>query len=205
MSFSASLIAITEDLGNRLLRLDPDTLARLGDLHDKVLKLELTSPEIALFLIPSEAGLRLRSDHAGKIDVVLRGPLSAFLGVMRTRDPGAVLSAGVEIDGDIELGQRFQRALAGFDADWEELLSRLTGDIVAHRVGGWARGLGAWATEARSALRQDATEYLQDEIDVLVRRREVASFLAAVDTLREDADRLAARVDWIEATCVPHN
>lgn len=201
MSFAASLIAITEDLSNRLLRLDAETLARLGNLHDKVLKLELQAPSLELFVIPSEGGMRLRKDCPRPPDVVLRGRLSAFLRLLRANDPGAVTGAGIDVEGDIELAQRFQRALAAFDADWEEPLSRVTGDIVAHRIGVWARGARTWAGEVRSALRANAAEYVQDELEVVVRQREVLSFLEGVDALREDADRLAARVDRIEAAC----
>lgn len=192
----AAALAVLEDVANRALRLDPELLDRLGALHDKAILLRLVDPSLDIFVLPSAAGLRLRTHHAGKADVTLEGPLSALL---RARSAGGpdrapVLPSGLTISGDIELGQRFQRILAQFAPDFEEPLARVFGDVAARKMGNFARGLHAWMTEARESLARDAVEYLQEERRLLPASGEAQAFMNAVDTLRAGADRLEQRV-----------
>jgi ubiquinone biosynthesis protein UbiJ len=100
----------------------------------------------------------------------------------------------VEIQGDSELGHRFGNLLGKLEIDWEEQLSKLTGDLLAHQTGNLVRGAGAWARAARASLAQDLPEYLQEELGLLPSRIEVGEFLAEVDRLRDDAERLEQRI-----------
>ncbi len=186
------ITTIIEDLGNRLLRLDPETLARLGELHGKVIRLEFVGPAKTLYILPSEAGLRLLATHDAAPDVTLRGEPAVFA---RLAFSGATTRAGeLQISGDLELGQRFQRALRGIDIDWEEHLAHRVGDVLAHELGRAARRARAWQAQAQRTLGMDVSEYLQEESRLLPTRREVEAFLDAVDALRAGADRLEQRV-----------
>jgi ubiquinone biosynthesis protein UbiJ len=105
-----------------------------------------------------------------------------------------LFSGAVAISGDTELGHNFGKLLGGLDIDWEEQLSRLTGDLLAHRIGNLARGAARWGKDALEALRQDLPEYLQEEVRLLPGRYEVEEFLTEVDRLRDDLERLEQRV-----------
>jgi len=85
------------------------------------------------------------------------------------------------------------------DLDWEELLSRYTGDVIAHQIGNLARSLTRWSKDAGARLGQDLAEYLLFESALLPPRLEVETFLDAVDQLRNDVDRLAARLQHVSA------
>ena len=100
----------------------------------------------------------------------------------------------VVITGDVALGQAFRDLLLAVDIDWEENLSRFTGDVLAHQLGNAVRSGQHWARQSRHTLKQDAAEYLQEEGRLLIAGDEMAGYLGAVDTLREDVDRLTARV-----------
>jgi len=192
------ITSIMEDLGNRLLRLDPETLARLGELHGKVIRIDLVGPSKTLYILPSAAGLRLLTVHDAAPDVTLRGELAVFARL--AYGAGATARAGeLQISGDIELGQRFQQVLRAIDIDWEEHLSHLVGDVLAHQLGRVARGARAWQAQAVNTMGMDVTEYLQEESRVLPTRREVEVFLDAVDVLRARADRLEQRVERLRA------
>lgn len=184
---------VLEEIGNRLLRLDPDTRARLGAMQGRVIRLEFTDLQAALDLAPSAAGLRVSAAGAAPAQVTLRGTLGSFLRLGLNTE-GAVLPGTIEIGGDLELGRRFERALRGLHIDWEEELARLTGDVLAHRIGNLARGARAWLRQAAGSLGRDAAEYLQEEARLLATRASVEDFLAQVDVLRADADRLEQRV-----------
>jgi ubiquinone biosynthesis protein UbiJ len=105
-----------------------------------------------------------------------------------------LFNGGVEIDGDVELGTKLQRIFERLDIDWEEHLSRLTGDIVAHQLGNTVRGFFAWGRRAADHLGHDVADYLQEENETLPVAWEVEEFIQGVDTLRSDVDRLEARV-----------
>ncbi len=191
----ALLLAGLESAMNRYLALDPTTLARLAPLSGKVVALDLRGLNLTFYMTPHAGGLHLLGDYAGRPDTVIRGaPFSlARLGLVRG-ERGAVFKGDVEIRGDVELGQRFEAVLRDIDIDWEEQLSRLVGDVAAHQVGVAVRGLREWSAQGWDHLGRDGADYLQEESDYLPRRDEVEAWLAAVDHLRSDADRLAARV-----------
>ena len=59
MTATNFITALLEDAGNRVLRLDPATLAGLGALHGRVVCLTFTDMATSVYLQPSEAGLRV--------------------------------------------------------------------------------------------------------------------------------------------------
>ncbi len=100
----------------------------------------------------------------------------------------------MEIRGDTDTGQAFQDILSEVDLDWEEPLSRLTGDVIAHQAGKLVHEGRQFIRQACGTLEQDLSEYLQEEARLLPARIEVHYFLDEVDRLRSDTDRLTARV-----------
>jgi ubiquinone biosynthesis protein UbiJ len=107
---------------------------------------------------------------------------------------GTLFSGEVEITGDIETGQAFRAILDGMDIDWEEQVSRVTGDVVAHQLGNLARKAGAWLRHGGQTLEQDIGEYLQEESRVLPSRIEIENFIADVGMTAMAVERLEARL-----------
>lgn len=194
---SLSLTALTEETVNRILRLDADTLARLGELKDKVIRLRIAGDNpIEIFVSPSETGLRLNERHDGEPDVTLTGDLPVFARFALRRVAPEVVAAGeVQISGDIDLGQRFQRLLEKIDIDWEEQAARVLGDVAAHRLGNVLRHGRDWTKQALPTLGRDLAEYLQEESRLLPPSARAEPFRQAVETLRLEMERLERRVD----------
>ena len=181
---------------NSYLRLDADTLQRLGTLAGKVIAIELRGLDLTFYLFPHAEGIRIEGTYdTGMPDAVLRGAPFALarLGISR-HEKGRLFIGDIEIRGDTELGQHFKSILDGIDIDWEEHLSRITGDVLAHQVGNVARGMGKWGSNVLDTVSRDVAEYLHEESRDLPTRGEVDEFLSTVDTLRSDADRLEARM-----------
>ena len=192
MASPASLILSgLETALNQILRLDPDVIAGLAELSGKVIGVELRGLNLRFSLIPEPWGLRLIPGHAHKVDVMVCATPVALGRLVR----GAkAVNEEIDIQGDMDLGRAFQALLGSIDIDWEEQLSRITGDVVAHQFG---RSLGrflAWGQKAADTLAMNASEYLQQESRDLPPRRVVEQFMDAVDTLRADTDRLEARI-----------
>lgn len=191
----AALVTGLEYALNRYLALDPATVGRVARLTGKVIAVELRGLDMTFYLVPHLNGVKVATAFGGRPDTVLRGTPGAFARLGTTANPVGVLFSGdVEISGDAELGQRFKRILDGIQIDWEELLSTLVGDVLAHQLGNAARGTTTWLQNSAATLGRDIAEYLQEEISLLPREFEIEELLTGVDTLVGDTDRLEQRI-----------
>jgi ubiquinone biosynthesis protein UbiJ len=190
-----AVIASLEAAVNRYLALDPEGARRLADLHGRVILIEVTGFGTRLYLIPGPEGMQLFGRYAGEPDCTLRGSPAALarMGVTRRKED-QLFSGEVRIEGDTHLARAFGDLLAGLDVDWEEQLSRLIGDPAAHQLGSGVRALGRWGERSADTLSADVREYLQEEGRLLPTDDEVQEFLDGVDRLRDDTERLAARI-----------
>lgn len=195
MSVTEAGLGGLEMVVNRYLALDPLAMEKLAALHGRVICIEVLGVGVRLYLVPGPSGIQVLGHHEGEPDCTLRGtPLGlARMGLQRERtDP--LFSGAVEIRGDTELGHKFGNILSGLDIDWEEQLSRLTGDVVAHEIGNGVRDLTHWGSQVLHNLGLDVQEYLQEEVGLLPPRAEIEAFLSDVDTLRDDVERLQERI-----------
>lgn len=193
-----TLLPFIEDAGNRLLRLDPETLKRLGALDGRVVCIEFRDLGRKLYLAPSEGGFRMSAESAQAPSVTLRGDLLTFARLGLDAERRGPLPGELEIQGDVALGQAMQNILRDIDLDWEEPLARLFGDPAGHALAQGLRAMYGWHVQAFKTVSANAAEYLQHEARVLPVRLEVDEFLNAVDRLRNDVERLAARVQRLQ-------
>ncbi|MBI5783306.1 MAG: SCP2 sterol-binding domain-containing protein [Gammaproteobacteria bacterium] len=191
-----TLLNLLQEVVNRTLRLDPATLARVAELRGKVIRLRAAGDRpFEIFILPDESGLRLRGQHDREPDVTLTGDIPVILRFAARRVLPDVVAAGeVQISGDIDLGQRFQRLLEQADIDWEEQAARVLGDLPAHQLGNALRDLGGWSRQALHTLKQDLGEYLQEESRLLPVRARAGVFRRSVETLERDAESLEKRL-----------
>ncbi len=195
MRLPAAALNGLETALNRYLALDPVATERLAALHGQVICIEVLGLGLRLYLVPGPSGIQLLSLYEGEPACTLRGTPLGLARVSSTADgTGQLFSGQVEIMGDTELGHRFGNILSSLDIDWEEQLARVSGDVVAHEIGNGARALTRWGRRTLDNLGMDLQEYLQEEVRLLPTRLEVEAFLEDVDTLRDDEQRLQARV-----------
>ncbi len=190
--FSSALIATgLETALNQLLQLDPDVPPRLAELADEVIAIDLEGLGLSVYLQAVASGVRVLSGYDGEPTVRISGtPLALARHWRGDKSAGNSLT----ISGDATVARQFQTLLSQLDIDWEELLSRMVGDIAAYQLGRFWRGFRTWSRQSVDVLLRDSSEYLQYELRALPPRSAVEQFLSAVDTLHEDADRLAARI-----------
>lgn len=165
-------------------------------LSGRVVALKLKELDLALYICAEGERLVLRSAHEGKPDAALAGSIPAFLNALVR--PSHTLPDGITVEGDATLVRDLRALLAGLEFDWEERLARFTGDPVAHGLGEMARRAGRAVGYAGDRLLRDTAEYLREETRELVSKGEVAGFLSGVDTMRDDVERMAARVAQLE-------
>ena len=199
MRLPAGIVSGLESVINRYLRLDPDTGARMATLAGHSIGIDLQGLDLQLFIYPDAQGIQLKDHIDGAPDTVLHGsPLGmARLGLGNSTEK-TLFSGAVSITGDVETGQAFKAVLDDMDIDWEEQLSMLTGDVIAHQLSNTAKHAGQAFRHSRHILEKDIGEYLQEELRVLPSRIETENFSTAVTRISIDADRLAARIKRLQ-------
>jgi len=101
----------------------------------------------------------------------------------------------VEMQGDMEFAQEISFLARNLDWDVEEDLSKVVGDVAAHRMVGAARGAATWGREASLRLAQGAAEYWTEEAPLIASRVKVESFVREVAELRDAVERLEKRIE----------
>ncbi len=99
-------------------------------------------------------------------------------------------------EGDGMLAADVAGALAAFD--WVLALRPYLGDIAASRVDQWLQGLDAWRHQALDSAGRNLAEYAVYEQGILAEPNAARAFIDEVDRLREDTDRLEARLSLLE-------
>ena len=171
--------------------------ADISRLEGKVIRLELIGLPLTLYFLPEGGKVTVAADYHGDADITVRSPAASLMAAALKRDSEAV-PRGMQISGDAETAQVFSRLLKHADLDWEELLAQRVGDVAARQIGNAVRGFLGWSRDAGSRLGQDVADYLHYESRDLPPRHEVQGFLAGVDRLRDDAERLTARLKRAE-------
>ena len=141
--------------------------------------------------IADDGTLELASIDSPSVTLSLTPAFSALLGAMRE---GAVgLTGHLKVEGDVMVAAAVGEIAQHLRWDIEEDLSRLVGDVVAHRMAGAARAgvlqAQAIGDRAQSGLRQ----FLIDEDRQLLERRRFDQFGQELSDLEARLDRLAHR------------
>ena len=173
--------------------------ALASQLDGRVLALVLEGTPMTLWFKVHEGQVAIETRHEGAADARLAGTPFSLLSLVGPGAPERVRSAGIRIEGDAEVAQRFQGLLQLAQPDFEEELARVIGDVAAHQVANVARGFLDWGRKAADSFSQNVAEYLQEEGRDVPSRVELEEFLEAVDHLRNDADRLEARLSRLES------
>lgn len=190
------LTATIENVLNRGLPRSPRAQELCAQLAGRRIAIE--APSMARLLVESTGNsLRVTQGSLPADAEIIGGPLSLL--ALGGSAAGTPISRGeVEVRGDAELAQKFHELARLLRPDPEEELSVFVGDVAAHRIGRLARGALGWTRDAAATLLQDVGEYFSHERGDLVSREEGEQFLRGVDALREDVDRIDARLELLK-------
>jgi ubiquinone biosynthesis protein UbiJ len=178
---------------NHLLDDAPWARERLAPFAGRTARVVLVPLPDLCFVVTADGRLAA-SDDAGAHLVVTLKP--AALPLLARRDE-AVLRE-IDFTGDDALAAAMQFLFRHLEWDVEEDLSRVFGDVVAHRLAATGRAFLAWQGEAAERAGRNVAEYLTEEATVLARPAELASFARGVDELRDAVERLEKRLERLE-------
>lgn len=183
---------------NRQVRAKTPARELCAELRDRVFAIRVKDTALAMYLIVGPDEIVLTGEYGNDPDVIVSGSL---LSLARLAGPGgdaAIREGTIDLTGDALLAQQFQSLLRYGRPDFEEELSGAIGDFAAHTIGEFARGVGRWGRDARNTMRQNVSEYLQEESRTVPSRYETDAFRKQVESLRDDVDRFEARVKRME-------
>jgi ubiquinone biosynthesis protein UbiJ len=128
--------------------------------------------------------------------VTIAVPLGALPRLL-TRDAQA--RREVTVTGNVGLAADLEYLFANLRWDVEADLSRVVGDVAAHRLSRAGEAAARVPGEVAASFARSTRQFLTEEQPVVARAEEVSGFVAEVDHLRDDAERLAKRVALLEA------
>jgi len=141
--------------------------------------------------------LRLDSDATDATATLSATPFD-LIRLLRADGVSGVKRTRAALSGDLDVAERYARMLKLARPDLEEEVARWVGDVPAHALGLVARGVGAWLARAGGALRMNTAEFLQEESRALPAPLEAQGFYSDVERVRDDVERLAARLARLE-------
>lgn len=193
-----SLLIPAASLLNRNIRQVTPARELCAELDGTVAAIRVKNTGLAMYFTIHADSVELSGESSGDPDVCISGSLLTLARLAGSADATAIRAGSIELIGDVYKAQAFQKLLGYAKPDIEEELSAIIGDTAAHGLGELARGFGRWARDARSTMEDNLREYLQEESRDLPSRYETERFAEQVQALRDDVERLAARIDRLQ-------
>jgi len=197
---------IIESATNRLLAMDPAASDRLAGLTGKTLDLVVTGfPDPARFTFTSTGVIVDRATPivaAESADATLAGSPFGFARAFTSSDPQAAMSAGVRVEGDVELAQKFSTLMRELDIDFEDEIARYIGDAPAYQLGRFLKKGRDFFAQGGERTRNNVGEFLREESEQLADGDEINDFMNDVDDLRASVDAIERRIDALATKSV---
>jgi ubiquinone biosynthesis accessory factor UbiJ len=183
---------------NRQVSMSTPARELCGALEGRIIAVRVRNTGLAMYFRVDRDEIAVSDENDGEPDAAITGSLMTLALLAGRSGEEAVRDGSLELTGDAGVARSFQRLLRFGKPDLEEELAGVIGDAAAHEVGDFTRRLGRWGREAGGTLRQNLSEYLQEESRALPTRYEVDAFGGRVDALRDDVARLDARLKLLE-------
>lgn len=197
--FPALAFRPLEALINHGIAKSPEAQGVATALDGRSLDVRIDGTPIALRLVVV-AGVVQLSELGADDDIPaatagLSGPPISMMRLM-SGDPQTLIRAGeIQMTGSPDTADQFRELLHLAKPDIETELGRILGQSAAHQLGSFARGLSDFGTRTGERLAQRMSEYLTVEKRSVLTHAELKHFLQAVDTLANDVERAAVRVE----------
>jgi ubiquinone biosynthesis protein UbiJ len=188
-----------ESLLNRNIAASSTARSLCRRLDTKVLALHMDGLPFSIYFRALGDRMVLETTSDAAADAKLSGTPLALARLAGPMPETALRTGAVHIEGDAEVAQTFSELLKHARPDLEEELSRVVGDVAAHQIGNVARSALGAARRVSDTFLQNVSEYLQEEGRDVPNRTEADEFLRGVDKLRDDVDRLEARLGLLES------
>jgi len=151
-------------------------------------------PFEAAFLIGADGCIFAPVEDA-VLEVSISLPAATPLLALQGKD--AVMRAA-RIEGSAEFAEALGFVIRNLRWDAEEDLSKVVGDIAAHRIVKGGAEFAAWQQQAAQNFAANLAEYFTEEQPLIARQADIAAFAEDIDHLRDDVARLEKRLQRLD-------
>jgi len=192
-----SLLKPIELALNTALAQDLETKTKLNQFENRCIAINISDVNKTINALVQQQKIHLSIDLEQSADLTISG--NALTLAKLGSDPESLFSADIDINGDVQFAKQLRDLLEGFDFDWEAQLAKVTGDTLSHPIAHGIRQVGSWARNTHNSLQENTAEYLREEVRILPDKSQINDYMADIDTLRADSDRLEARIQRLQS------
>lgn len=186
---------------NTYLELDPESTQRLQKMQGRAIAIELLPFHFTFQCVFTEKGVSIHADDSIETETQIRGTPLRMAGVMFAKeDRQRFFADDLVMEGNAAFGQQVIDLFDEMQIDWEEHFSRVVGDVSAHHIGRFVRGVSSWLSNTEKSFTQDINEYVHEEAELFPANEALKDFFRDIDTLRMDVDRVEARINHLRTS-----
>jgi ubiquinone biosynthesis accessory factor UbiJ len=199
---STTQLSVIEAGLNRMLKADPDTVARLRPLNGRTLRIDSwLADDFSVFVTFDEEGVRLADHFDNDVDASIKGSPLGFMRAALNPDDRRVFNDGtLAIFGEATLVQSFADLFRHYQYDWQQRVEPVIGDAATARIEVLLEQMATARHAVREKIVTDAGDYLREEQRLLASHDSVAAFADAVDELMADVERMQKRIERLGKT-----
>ncbi|PMK04259.1 SCP2 domain-containing protein [Vibrio sp. 10N.261.55.A7] len=195
MPFDPLVTAVVETSFNRLIQDDPELERRLLRLKGQVLQVHLKELNKTLTFVFSHQ-VDVLADYEGEADCYLSLNLSVLPELREQANITDLIKQDkLDLQGDIQLAQKFSQLLKDCKPDIEEWVSRLTGDVVAHTLIQGVKDVSGVIQSKLARHQSNLAQVLTEEWRIAPPPLEIAYFCDQVEELSSQARRIEKQLD----------
>ncbi len=147
-------------------------------------------PFEAAFLITPDGSIAAPAPDA-ELEVAISLPTATPLLALQGKE---TVMRAARIEGSAEFAQALGFVIRNLRWDAEEDLSRLVGDVAAHRLVKGGKEFINWQQQAAQNVAANLAEFFTEEQPLIAKQGDIAAFSADIDRLRDDVARLEKRL-----------
>ena len=156
----------------------------------------IVAPPLALRFTVRDDGSIAAADEAAAPDVEIVLPPPTPMQLLAGRQ---AIFSGARISGAADFAEALGFVLRNLRWDYEEDLSRVVGDVAAHRLSTALGSFLAWNRQAATNAVGNVLEYLTEEQPALLGGKQGKAFARQLAALSDDLSRLETRIQRLAA------
>lgn len=173
--------------------------SELLQIAGKTVALNLVPPGVTIVFCFTPNGVQVLPHSSVASDLQISGsPLGLLEVATDGENQKGLFDGSLDVQGDQETARKMQNLFASIHASGKARIARCFGPSLARILFAADQSARQWAGEVGENLREDVSEFLQEEICVVPAKKEAEAQFAAINGLRDAVALLEARIERME-------